>query len=278
MRGARLLASAALLAAAPAAAAPWQLPGSDVVSVEAPGGETYRVLVAWPDGPAPAEGWPVLWLLDGEDHFAAAAQTARRLARGRGAPDVGAGLVLGIDAGPLSRRVFDYTPQIGQETISEGFPAQGLKPGGVGTFLAFLHDRVRLVIADRWPIDESRQTIAGHSFGGLAVLHDLRTVGGFNAYAAISPSLWFSDETERAKGRGSDSVELLLAVGTEEGGPSGNSVAAARDYAARAREQGVSTTVLILPGAAHGDTMLHAMGAIVRLAFEAAGDEGRTQK
>jgi predicted alpha/beta superfamily hydrolase len=31
--------------------------------------------------PAASGGWPVLWLLDGEDNFAIAAMTARRLTK-----------------------------------------------------------------------------------------------------------------------------------------------------------------------------------------------------
>src|SRR5690606_40210744 len=84
-----------LTAAVPAAAEPWVLERSQVERVAASNGATYRLLVAWPEGDPPANGWPVLWLPDGAQHFATAALTARRLAE--------AVATTGIEPGPLVR-------------------------------------------------------------------------------------------------------------------------------------------------------------------------------
>lgn len=262
-------------------AAPWQLPRSDVLTIAAPDGHSYRVLVAWPEGEPPAAGWPVLWVLDGEDNFALATQFARRLARGPGrrpaAPGVrgavGPGVIVAIDSGPLARRILDYTPAVPGYVIAPGMLAHGREIGGADAFLAFLEQQVRPRIAARWRIDTRRETLAGHSFGGLLALHDLRRFGHFDAYAAISPSLWYGDGRAvppAAAVAGPATTRVLIVSGGLEGGPAGTSAApgAAREaLAAALQRQGLAARYVSLPGQTHGTTMLAAMADIVRLAF-----------
>src|SRR3546814_2433240 len=54
---------------------------SAVLTVRSDAGEAYQVYVAWPDGTPPPGGWPVLYLLDGNDQFPVAVASARRMAR-----------------------------------------------------------------------------------------------------------------------------------------------------------------------------------------------------
>jgi len=73
------------------------------------------------------------------------------------------------------------------------------------------------------PIDLQRQTLWGHSYGGLAVLHALFTrPGAFSDYAAASPSLWWHDgvivgEAQGLQGRlGDHRPTLMLMRGSDE--------------------------------------------------------------
>src|SRR5690606_6559257 len=75
------------------------------------------------------------------------------------------------------------------------------------------------------PIDESRQTLYGHSYGGLFVLHALRTQpGAFQRYVAASPSLWWNApfvtqsmlSLDTAPCCATDPVKLYLMVGEAE--------------------------------------------------------------
>lgn len=43
----------------------------------------YQLFIAWPDEPAPEQGWPVSYLLDGDVHFPVAETLMRTLARPR---------------------------------------------------------------------------------------------------------------------------------------------------------------------------------------------------
>lgn len=262
-------------AALPAAGEPWQLARSEVEQVIAPDGHAYRVLIAWPEGAPPAEGWPVLWVLDGEDNFVIAALTARRLSRAGARSGIAPGLIVAIDSGSLARRILDYTPAVPGYAISQGWPAHGYPTGGAEAMLDLIEHRIAPHLARRWRIDSARQTLLGHSFGGLLALHALFTGRPFDV-AAISPSLWFGRDyvagSERGMARPAAARSALIASGDAERGPDGESGAAAEALAARLAERGVDARYLALGGQTHGTTMLAAMGEAVRLAF---GERGK---
>ncbi len=248
-------------------AEPWQLARSDVETVEAENGATYRLLVAWPEGEPPAQGWPVLWVLDGEDNFAIAAMTARRLAAAGSRSGIEPGLVVGVDSGSLAQRVLDYTPPMEGYTIPQAMPAHGLTVGGADAFLDLLDDRLRPQVASRWPVDPERQTLAGHSFGGLVALYALTTDRSFSGYVAVSPSLWYGDGQPAQWVVPDDSeAELLLLNGTEERRFAGGGTA--RELAERWQTAGRAVHYRSLAGHGHGTTMLAAMGAVIEAAFE----------
>src|SRR3546814_8679688 len=104
---------------------PYTLERSDVIDLVGRGGETYSIFITWPEGDPPSSGWPVLYVLDGEDNFAAFAVAARRLARAGARSGIAPGIVVGIGAGPLARRVRDYTPALPDYRLSAGKPAAG---------------------------------------------------------------------------------------------------------------------------------------------------------
>lgn len=253
----------------PAAEAPYAIARSRVAEIRAPDGHAYRLLVSWPEGEAPAGGWPVLYLLDGADHFATATEAARRLARAGARSGIGPGIVVGIDSGGLARRVLDYTPATPGYAIPAGQPASGLATGGADAFLTLIERQVKPWVAARWKVDPRRETLAGHSFGGLLSLHALFTRPGIaGRYAAISPSLWFGGDLlareERAasvRGRA-----VLIAMG-KEGGPVAAGDPAASALARRLTLAGATARYLDQPEQNHGTTMLASMGQIVALAF-----------
>lgn len=195
-------------------APPAALPGSHQLDLRDPAsGRTWRVWIQSPDGPAPAAGHPVLYVLDGNAAFALAAQLARNdAARPPGLrPD--AAVVVGIghpgDAvyHPAERQR-DYTP-------------------AGGALLDFIDRELRPRVAAAFLVDPRRQTLSGHSFGGLFVLNTLFTRPAmFTRYAAASPSIWWDDarllktaaafvSAHATAPRGFD-AELLLQAGSRE--------------------------------------------------------------
>nr|WP_143840398.1 alpha/beta hydrolase-fold protein [Novosphingobium panipatense] len=252
-----------------ASAAPWQIERSDVLTLRSADGHDYRVMVAWPDGPPPPQGWPVLWLLDGEDNFAIATMTARRLAGARARSGVEEGVIVAIESGSLPRRILDYTPSVPGYAIPAGSPASGRPLGGGDAFLAFLRDEVRPQVTRRWKIDTGRETLMGHSFGGLLALHALAGGGFWSRYVAVSPSLWYGNglvAREAAAMSTTPGKRVLMAGGDREGAPAGGSGSLGH-VAATLSTHGIDAHAVVLAGQTHGSTMMAAMADGIALAF-----------
>nr|WP_314877100.1 alpha/beta hydrolase [uncultured Pseudomonas sp.] len=153
----------------------------------------YQLWVGQPNRPAPAAGYPVLWMLDGNAAMAALQPgLLEKLANGQ-APLLVAVGYQGEQRIDRNARSFDYTPTVAGQA-EQLDPLTGLPSGGVDAFLDLLSQRMRPLVAGVAPIDTRQQTLWGHSYGGLAVLHALFTrPGEFSHYAAASPSLWWHD-------------------------------------------------------------------------------------
>lgn len=246
---------------------PYSLERSTIFDVEAQDGDSYAVMVAWPEGEAPAAGWPVLYVLDGEDNFAIFALTARRLARARERSGIEPGIIVGIAAGPLARRVYDYTPPVAGYAIAAGRPAAGLRTGGAEAFIDMLEVRVMPQVRRRWPVDPHRETLAGHSFGGLLAIHAMLTRPAMvDQVVAVSPSFWFGDgllTREAAAAAGTGPIHIF--TGEKEQG----AASAAEDFAAtlRSRPGAGPIHAADLAGQSHGGTMLAAAPGLVAAAF-----------
>lgn len=159
----------------------------------ADGTRTWRIHLGIPRSEPPANGWPAFWMLDGNaaliefDDALLADLAARPL------PQVlvfvGYDNALRIDSAQRSR---DYTPQL----TPQAQRAEAAHPltGGADAFLELIERDIRMQIARRVRTDPARQTLWGHSLGGLFALHGLFTrPGAFHTYVAGSPSMWWQD-------------------------------------------------------------------------------------
>lgn len=152
----------------------------------------YRVWIAIPEQPAPRAGYPVLYLLDGNAALGALqdAQLAD-LAR-RGPPVlvfIGYATDLRFDA---TARAYDYTPPLpGGEPVIDDIARQR-RGGGADVFLDLIEQRIKPLVQAQAPIDRQRQSLWGHSYGGLLTLHALFTrPASFQRFIAADPSLWW---------------------------------------------------------------------------------------
>jgi predicted alpha/beta superfamily hydrolase len=152
--------------------------------VTARSGAPYRILVSWPEGDAPAAGWPVVYLL-GSDTFLLATEMLRYRAGGATADSLQPAIIVGIGYPGDSRRILDYTPA---PLAGDATPGQH----GADAFLDFVLDDLRPAVEKVLPVDRGAQTFAGHSLGGMLVLLALfRQPDAFQAYLASSPSVWW---------------------------------------------------------------------------------------
>ena len=205
------------------------MPQTDSWEISSDAGEVYRIFVSFPAAEAPPEGFPVLYVLDGNAEFAGFAE-ARRVQEDS---DVGKGIVVGVgypgDMVYDARRLYDYTPPIPNPAPPEMQRFANLRSGGHDKFLEFLTGKLRTEIARRYKTNPNRQSLFGHSLGGLFALHALYTrPDAFNAIIAASPSLtWLNhgvlrderDFTARlTSGKIAKASRLMVVVGGQEGG------------------------------------------------------------
>lgn len=195
-------------------------------------GQDYRIAVAEPIAPAPADGFPVIYLLDASGMFGTLVEAIRMRARRPDATGVGPAIVVGImhDASTSPAhggRIYDYTPgptaaaaptppgaaataARDQETPRPGDEATSPKAataarvtstaapaapaaGGAQAFLDFLERDLKPAIEARHPIDRRQQTLFGHSLGGYFTLWTLLSRrSSFSAFVAVSPSIWWN--------------------------------------------------------------------------------------
>lgn len=162
----------------------------ETFSLSAANGRPYEIVVATPTGPAPAAGYPVVYVLDPHIMFGAMTESVRLMARrqdvGEQSVVVGIGYPAGAD--PRKERAIDYTPAFGSQ------PNRTPGTGGAEGFLTFVHDTLKPAIGKRWKIDSKREMLFGHSLGGLFTLYTLiNRPDTFDTYVAASPSIWFED-------------------------------------------------------------------------------------
>jgi predicted alpha/beta superfamily hydrolase len=66
--------------------------------------------------------------------------------------------------------------------------------GGAELFLRVLEEEIKPFVAARYNVDAANQSLFGHSYGGLFVLHVLFTQPeSFASYISSSPSIWYNE-------------------------------------------------------------------------------------
>lgn len=180
----------------------YALPETEVWDMEAAHGETYRIYVSKPDGEVPEGGYPVLFVLDGNAMFAGFAE-ARRI---QGVYDDGLEDMIVVGVGYPNqelydgRRLGDFTPPLVNEALKSRF--KDYPSGKRKQFKAFLLSELRPEISTRFPVNEDRVSLYGHSLGGLFGLHMMYSdPGAFFMIIAASPTIWWDDQAILAEER-----------------------------------------------------------------------------
>ncbi|MFT4053018.1 MAG: alpha/beta hydrolase-fold protein [Novosphingobium sp.] len=165
----------------------------EVVELKGPQDRAYRISIAIPDGPAPASGFPVVYVLDANALFPTVRDSARMQSFRPSWTGIEPAVVVGI--GYPTEALFDVPARTFDLTTplpDTGKP--GPRTGGANAFLAFIEQQVKPLVAGKAPLDKGKQTLLGHSLGGLFVLHTLFShPQDFTNYVAISPSVWWNE-------------------------------------------------------------------------------------
>ncbi|MEF2967096.1 alpha/beta hydrolase-fold protein [Paenibacillus sp. M1] len=193
-------------------------------------GREYQIHLAVPEGPAPEDGYPVLYALDANASFGALAESMRLLSHGPHGIPPAVIVGIGYDSPELfatAERFRDYTVYADPSELPErpgGLPWP--ETGGADAFLDFMERQLKPAVKLRYPIHSAKQCLFGHSLGGFLTLYAmLSRRGGFQRYAAASPSIWWKNHLlfelwgsvkEDFQRQENLTTELLMAVGSEE--------------------------------------------------------------
>lgn len=192
------------------------------------GNREYRIFVFKPAHEAPPEGFPVIYVLDANAVFGTMAEAVRL--QSRKPHGFGPAVIVGIGyptEEPLdsTRRFYDYTKPASAKLPVRPDGSPWSETGGADAFLSFIEDELKPAIERDFPIDRNRQTLFGHSLGGLFTLDVwLNRPETFQTYVAGSPSIWWNnryllDAARRLAERQKDKAlpaAVLMAVGGKE--------------------------------------------------------------
>ncbi|WP_246856828.1 alpha/beta hydrolase [Brenneria corticis] len=248
--------------------------------VESDKNRRYRLFIALPRQTAPAEGYPVLYLLDGNAQFPFAVNSYKT--ENGTAPLIVAIGYQGDRAYDVPARTRDYTPPT---TIVDPHFDKG---GEAEAFYQFLQNGVKPWVEARYRVNTQKQTLAGHSFGGLFTLYALfNHSASFQRYVAASPSIWWGDgvvipaktplldappqSITLSVGEYEDAPEKATAeqpadTGREERHSRRQMVTKARTLAARLQDQGANARFILFAGKNHGDVIPDAIAKAVIIA------------
>lgn len=146
-------------------------------------------------GDMPKEGYPVLYLLDGDMSFPIASIAAQTFMVNKVAKRNAPVLIVGIgyssdDLLSLDKRAKDYTPLLREETDASAKS----RYGGADAFHQFIRTELQPFLHKQVKINHQQQAIFGHSFGGLWASYNLLRHTDFQYYIISSPSLWWDKQ------------------------------------------------------------------------------------
>lgn len=189
----------------------------------------YHIFVSVPAEAPPPQGFPVIYVLDGNAVFGTATEAVRAQSRFPERTGVHPAILVGIGyptEGPFHvSRHYDFTLPVPRfELPPSPNGSEWPEQGGAEAFLSFIEDELKPMIAKEFPIDATKTTLFGHSLGGLFVLYTLFTRPySFKTYIAGSPSIYWNErallekeEAFRSLLDGSMTIDLLLTAGELE--------------------------------------------------------------
>jgi predicted alpha/beta superfamily hydrolase len=149
------------------------------MTIDSPDGQRhYRLDIGVPLNASPAAGYPTMYLLDGNNALAELREDWLGELTAGTPPLL---VMIGYDIDGTydgEQRTRDYTGATSR------------------AFLQLIESQIKPQVQARYHVDLQRQTLWGHSFGGLFVLYALlQTPDAFQTWIAASPSLWYQPMT-----------------------------------------------------------------------------------
>lgn len=230
---------------------------------------SYIVDIHVPDEAPPAEGFPVVIVLDGTRYSKLLHETLTIQLHNRRKTKVEPAIIVGIghhDQDIPNQRFYDFTAPADSYhfPVRRGKIMKELPAGGAVEFMDFIVQQVIPMIQDQHQINAQKISLYGHSLGGLFVLWSYLTYSEtFYKYVATSPSIWWNDHElfgilQQAEQH--FTAPLYIAVGGEEG----DMVDDAQKFSAIASEKWINSEFFIAESENHASVIPTTMSRVLR--------------
>ncbi|HGH6710377.1 TPA: alpha/beta hydrolase [Neisseria meningitidis] len=154
-------------------------------------GRIYRIQTATL-GEMPSEGYPVLFVLDGEAFFPSLFNIMQSLMPNPVTRSNAPCLIVDIgyttgSVRDLTQRAADYTPPLGDNATAD----ERQQFGQADRFAAFIDSELTAFLESKYRLDKNETAVFGHSFGALFGLYSLLSHRRFRRHWLVSPSIWW---------------------------------------------------------------------------------------
>lgn len=231
-------------------------------------GRIYRIQTATL-GEMPSEGYPVLFVLDGEAFFPALFNIMQSLMPNPVTRSNAPCLIVGIgyttgSVRDLAQRAADYTPPLGDNATAD----ERRQFGQADRFAAFIDSELTAFLERKYRLDKNETAVFGHSFGALFGLYSLLSRRRFRRHWLVSPSIWWHNrrilDFIPSENR-LDGIDVCLNIGALERG-SGCKRREERDMAGQAEHmaaeldrRGAAVFFREYPNADHGNVPFYSL-------------------
>ncbi|NIZ12301.1 alpha/beta hydrolase [Phaeobacter sp. HF9A] len=206
-------------------------------------GDIRRVFIWVPPGEPPEQGWPVLYMTDGNAVIGTAIDAMRAQACYPAGTNTGWGVLVAVgyptdDAYDPFRRSWDLGPPPGQSYPPFQDGGAAVRTGGGAEMARFLLDQLRPFVAHRVRLNPTHQGLFGHSFGGLFALWLMFTQPrAFSHWIAASPAITWENSFVLAHQARFDPGEGPIFVHLSAGAWEGDQLAPFQETAEDATER-----------------------------------------
>ncbi len=231
-------------------------------------GRIYRIQTATL-GKMPSEGYPVLFVLDGEAFFPALFNIMQSLMNNPVTRSNAPCLIVGIGyvgggVRDLAQRAADYTPPLGDNATAD----ERQQFGQADRFADFIDSELTAFLESKYRLDKNETAVFGHSFGALFGLYSLLSHRRFRRHWLVSPSIWwhnrrildFMPSENRLNG-----IDVCLNIGALERGSDckrreeRDMAGQAEQMAAELDRRGAAVFFREYPNANHGNAPFHSL-------------------
>lgn len=231
-------------------------------------GRIYRIQTATL-GEMPSEGYPVLFVLDGEAFFPALYNIMQSLMPNPVTRSNAPCLIVGIgyttgSVRDLTQRAADYTPPLGDNATAD----ERQQFGQADRFAAFIDSELTAFLESKYRLDKNETAVFGHSFGALFGLYSLLSHRRFRRHWLVSPSIWWHNrrilDFIPSENR-LDGIDVCLNIGALERGSDckrreeRDMAGQAEQMAAELDRRGAAVFFREYPNANHGNVPFHSL-------------------